>query len=80
MSEIKKVRFSWFFILLVAFGMGFSCKSKSSYPCPNTKNSSKRSAQVNDEEGAAPSSKNGKSSKKNNGLVKRKEPKRIHRK
>lgn len=79
---MKKVRFSWLLILVMAFGMMLSCKSKSSYPCPDTKRNSKRSAQVNDEEGggAMPSNKRGKASKKNNGLVKRKEPKRIHRK
>ena len=79
---MKNLKFSWLFILLMSFGLLFSCKSKSSYPCPNTKASSKRSAKVNDEEGggAAPSNSRGKASKKNNGLVKRKEPKRIHRK
>ena len=59
-----------------------SCKSKSSYPCPNTKKSSKRSAKLSkgEDDGASPATGGrGKSSKSNNGLIKRKEPKRIHK-
>ncbi len=56
-----------------------SCKS-SAYPCP--KNSSKRAANISDrnDSAATPNTSKGKSSKKDNGLIKKKEPKRIHKK
>ena len=74
---IKK--YSW---LLVVISLGFtsqSCKS-TSYPCPKKNDS--RSAQLSkgDDDGAMPAGNTkGKTSKKNNGLVKKKEPKRIHK-
>ena len=79
---MKKHSFSWLLILIMTFGLMVSCKSKSAYPCPNTKKSSKRSAKLSKSEdgGANPATGGrGKSSKGNNGLIKRKEPKRIHK-
>ena len=52
-----------------------SCKSKS-YPCP--KNSSKRAANISRSDDSANTPK-GKASKKDNGLIKKKDPKRIHK-
>ncbi len=74
------LKYSW---LLVAFTISLTiqaCKS-TSYPCP--KKNDKRSAQLSksDGDGAMPTgSSRGKTSKKNNGLVNKKQPKRIHKK
>lgn len=80
MANIIKTKISWFFILLTfVIGSITACKN-SSYPCP--KDNNKRAAKLSEQEddGAAPATGNrGKSSKKNNGLVKKKQPKRIHK-
>ncbi len=75
-----KKRYSlWLLLFVFVFGMASSCKS-SAYPCP--KDSGKRTAKVskNDDGSSAPVTGGRKrSSKGNNGLVKKKEPKRIHK-
>ncbi|MDB4835554.1 hypothetical protein OAH12_03090 [Cyclobacteriaceae bacterium] len=70
------------YLLIFASGIFFwaSCKSNTSYPCP--KKNTKREANVKKDEdgGVAPSNSKGRSSKKDNGLIKKKQPKRIHKK
>ena len=66
-------------MVLVVSIASMQCKS-TSYPCP--KKNDGRSAQLSksDDDGAMPAGNaKGKTSKKNNGLVKKKEPKRIHK-
>ena len=79
MLRILIQKFSWFILLIWLVVSNQSCKS-TSYPCP--KKNDKRSAQLSkgDDDGAMPAGNTrGKTAKKNNGLVKKKEPKRIHK-
>ena len=72
-------KYSWLIVIIALFLTAESCKS-TSYPCPKKNDS--RSAQLSkdDSDGAMPAGNSrGKTSKKNNGLVKKKEPKRIHK-
>ena len=77
MSKLKIYTTLGLFLCFTALAP--SCKSSKSYPCP--KNDSKRAANLSDREdnGASPNNPKGKASKKNNGLIKKKEPKRIHK-
>ena len=71
---------NWLILLIGLLAIAQSCKS-TSYPCPKKNDS--RSAQLSKggNDGAMPTgSSRGNTSKKNNGLVKKKEPKRIHNK
>ena len=77
---MRKIKAYVYLVLIVSIlSLTTSCKS-SAYPCP--KNSSKRAANISDRENNATTTNTskGKSSKKDNGLIKKKEPKRIHKK